>query len=108
MRVGPYRVDVEVSDERVLVQYIDFGHDSEFKEMLPFCAREVWDLAPALRRDMLHSWHKSLRVLCPARRKGLHVSGSGMEGVAASAVAPARELDAPAGPCRQRARTGAR
>ena len=43
--VGAYDVDVEVSDERVLVQHLDFGCDSEFKDVLPFRVRDVNDLA---------------------------------------------------------------
>jgi hypothetical protein len=43
--IGPYQVDVEVSDERMLVQHLDFGRDSEFKDVLPFRLRDLHDLA---------------------------------------------------------------
>jgi hypothetical protein len=43
--IGPYQVDVEVSDERMVVQHLDFGCDSEFKDVLPFRLRDVNDLA---------------------------------------------------------------
>ena len=43
--IGPYQIRVEVSDDRMLVQSLDFGHDSEFKDVLPFRLRDVNDLA---------------------------------------------------------------
>ena len=43
--IGPYIIDVEVSDERMLVQHLDFGHESEFKDVLPFQPRDVRELA---------------------------------------------------------------
>jgi hypothetical protein len=43
--IGPYQIRVEVGDDRMLVQSLDFGHDSEFKDVLPFRLRDVNDLA---------------------------------------------------------------
>jgi hypothetical protein len=45
MGLGPYALDVEVGDERVLVQHLDFGRNSEFGELLPFRPRDVRELA---------------------------------------------------------------
>lgn len=43
--IGPYQVDVDVGDERMLVQQLDFGCDSEFKDVLPFRLGDVNGLA---------------------------------------------------------------
>ena len=43
--IGPYEVYVEVGDDRILVQHMDVGSDSEFKDVLPFRLRDVNDLA---------------------------------------------------------------
>jgi hypothetical protein len=43
--LGPYSVFVEVGDQRILVQHLDFGRDSEFRDVLPFQLRDVKDLA---------------------------------------------------------------
>jgi hypothetical protein len=43
--LGSYSVSVDVFDERVMVQFLDFGSDSEFRDVLPFHPRDVKELA---------------------------------------------------------------
>jgi hypothetical protein len=43
--IGPYSVWVDVGDERRMVQFLDFGHDSEFRDVLPIHPADVKNLA---------------------------------------------------------------
>ena len=85
--IGPYQIRVEVSDDRVLVQSLDFGQDSEFKDVLPFVC-DVNDLA-ATRRDRRVHYARTFWDIHGTQWQGSHVSDSGLDGTTAAPLAAA-------------------